>query len=60
MKMEKFIRFIVIQIIFNFERGEKMKEVYLKPQAEVSEFETVDVITTSGYGGNDTEWELPE
>lgn len=35
-----------------------MKERYLKPQAIVSEFDTVDVITTSGNPAddNDIEW----
>ena len=34
-----------------------MKELYIKPQAEIEEFKTVDVITTSSDiqpGDNDT------
>lgn len=30
-----------------------MKERYHKPEAEVSEFATVDVVTTSGNNGGD-------
>lgn len=30
-----------------------MKELYIKPQAEIEEFKTVDVITTSGEPDTD-------
>ncbi len=33
-----------------------MKEKYVKPSAEVEEFKTVDVITTSGEPDTDVEW----
>lgn len=33
-----------------------MKEKYIKPSAEVEEFKTVDVITTSGEPDTDVEW----
>lgn len=32
-----------------------MKELYTKPMAEVEEFKTVDVITTSGEGNSGIE-----
>lgn len=32
-----------------------MKEIYVKPQADVEEFKTVDVITTSGNPGDDND-----
>lgn len=33
-----------------------MKETYLKPITEVKEFETTDVITTSGIGLTPSGW----
>ena len=33
-----------------------MKEKYVKPSAEVEEFKSVDVITTSGEPDTDVEW----
>ncbi len=33
-----------------------MKEKYVKPSAEVEEFKTVDVITTSGEPDTDVPW----
>ena len=38
--------------------GLMMKEEYTKPEARLDEFQTVDVITTSGYGENDNEFDL--
>lgn len=41
-----------------------MKEGYIKPQTDVEEFKTTDIVTTSGgegsggYGGNDSEYTL--
>lgn len=35
-----------------------MKEAYTKPEVTLDEFEAVDVLTASGYEGNDTEYEL--
>ncbi len=33
-----------------------MKEKYTKPTVETEEFQTVDVITTSGTDDNDRHW----
>lgn len=36
-----------------------MKELYIKPQAEIEEFKTVDVITTSDSGDNSPDTDIP-
>lgn len=36
-----------------------MKEFYTKPQADVETFATVDVVTTSGLGGDDDDKRKP-
>lgn len=36
-----------------------MKEKYIKPQADVEEFKTVDVITTSGNPEDDNSAHFP-
>lgn len=36
-----------------------MKEIYEKPIAELEEFKTVDVITTSGNPGDDNDTKFP-
>lgn len=37
-----------------------MKETYTKPIAELEEFKTVDVITTSGNLGDDNDTPFPQ
>lgn len=36
-----------------------MKEIYTKPTAEIEEFKTVDVITTSSNPGDDNNTPFP-
>lgn len=36
-----------------------MKDIYEKPIAQIDEFETVDVITTSGEIYNDPDTDIP-
>lgn len=36
-----------------------MKELYIKPTADIEEFKTVDVMTTSGNPGDDNPTPFP-